>query len=86
MMFPTKYADVYPFHVYHVGGFVHAGQYGYVAQQAAQAVALRVAAFHEDLHLFGRDVLVVHDGFQIALYAAYGGFQLMGDVLGQLPF
>lgn len=47
---------------------------------------MRVAAFQEDLHLFGCNVFVVHDGFQITLYAAYGGFQLVGDVLGQLPF
>ena len=47
---------------------------------------MRVAAFQEDLHLFGCNVFVVYDGFQITLYAAYGGFQLVGDVLGQLPF
>lgn len=33
-----------------------------------------------------RDVLVVDDGFQIPLNAAYGSFQLVGDVLRELPF
>ena len=33
----------------------------YTHLQAAQAVALRVAAFQEDLHLFGCNVFVVHD-------------------------
>lgn len=32
------------------------------------------------------NVFVVDNGFQIALYAAYGGFQFMGYVLCQLAF
>ena len=81
-----QYTDVHPFHVDHVGGFVHARQYRYVTQQPAQTITLCITTFKESVHFLPWNIIIVDDCFQIPLDTADRCFQFVGNVLRQLAF
>ena len=64
---------------------VEAVEHRDVAQQVGEPFRLGIATLHE--HLFARFVhLGREDGLHISPDAAHRGLQLVGDILGQLPF
>lgn len=78
--------DVHLFHVHLPLSVVHAVEQRNIVQQGAQSVALGIAAREELAASFEVHVGIFDEGLEVALNAAHGGFELVSDVLRELPF
>ena len=69
----------------HLSSFVQPGDRRYVLQQLPEPFGLGETLFEEGPLRRCVDMRIGDEGFEVAVDGTYGGFQLMVDIVGQLP-
>ena len=84
-VFADQGAEVHFGTVDHLSSFVQPGDRRYVLQQLPEPFGLGETLFEEGPLRRCVDVRIGDESFEVAVDGTYGGFQLVVDVVGQLP-